>query len=67
MFNSVIMERVDEISGSNLKRKLMSAPVMHFNVDKGDIISETLLTRMVWCIQTKLVIIMFIVAKKLCS
>ena len=39
--NNVSMEIMDRISGSNLKRKLMSAPVMHFNVDKGDIISET--------------------------
>jgi hypothetical protein len=31
------MEIMDGLSGSNLKRKLMTAPAMHFNVDKGDI------------------------------
>ena len=38
MFNKVIMEIIEGITGDNLKRKLLSAPMMRFNVDKGDVV-----------------------------
>ena len=38
MFNSVIMKVVDGVAGSDLKKRLLSASAMRYNVDKGDIV-----------------------------
>ena len=38
MFNNIITEIVDGVSGSDLRRRLMSAPVMRFSVDNGDVV-----------------------------
>ena len=38
---SLSMEIIDGICGADVKRKLLSAPAMRFNVDRDDIVYST--------------------------
>ena len=38
MFDRVIASVVEGIEGPDIKRKLLSAPVFRFNIDKGDVV-----------------------------
>ena len=38
MFNSVISSIIEGVNGANLKRKLLAAPALRFNADKGDVV-----------------------------